>query len=189
MSEKIRSFISVDVEDRQLVERLVELQQTLRQTGADLKLVEPENLHFTLRFLGELSPSTLKAVVEELGKLRFQPFPVRLQGLGAFPSVRRINVVWVGMSEGAEKLGEIAKNLEAGLRRIGIPPDPKGFSPHLTLARVKTGKNREELSRLLAQHSQTPVGRMEVKAVRLKRSILTPKGPRYSTVHEVSGFG
>jgi 2'-5' RNA ligase len=185
MSEKIRSFISVDITDQVLLDKIVKIQQALLETGADLKLVEPENLHLTLRFLGEIPKPTLELVREELKSLRFNQFKLNLQGTGAFPNLRRINVVWIGIKEGEENLKEIAKKVESMLKKLGFPPDPKGFSPHLTIARVRTGKNKDRLVSFIEKFRDYEVGWTTVDSVRLKKSTLTPKGPIYTTIDTV----
>ena len=188
MSEKIRSFISIDITDQNLLDKIVGIQRSLLETGADLKTVEPENLHLTLRFLGEIPRSTLELVRGELKSLRFNRFKLNLYGLGAFPNLRRINVVWIGVREGKENLKEVAKKVEFMLKKLGFPPDPKGFSPHLTIARVRTGKNRDRLIDFIGRFQGYEVGWMEVDSVRLKKSTLTPKGPIYTTIDSVLAY-
>lgn len=185
MSEKIRSFISVDITDQVLLNKIIRLQQTLLETGADLKLVEPENLHLTLRFLGEITKPTLELVREELKSLKFNQFKLNLRGIGVFPSLHRVNVIWIGIREGEEKLKEIAKKVELILKKLSFPPDQKRFSPHLTIARVRTGKNKDKLVSFIEKFNNYEVGLMVVDSVRLKKSILTPKGPIYTTIDTV----
>ena len=185
MSERIRSFISIDLEDKALVERLGDLQKKLVDSGADLKLVEAENMHFTLRFLGEIASSTVNALIEELKSVKFNSFQLSLQGLGAFPSLDRINVIWIGNTEGREELKQIAEKIEASVRKIGLPPDRKGFSPHLTIARVRSGRNKDKLAEILKATPDYDLGTLNVNSVRLKKSTLTSQGPIYKTIFEV----
>ncbi|OYT55843.1 MAG: RNA 2',3'-cyclic phosphodiesterase [Candidatus Hecatellales archaeon ex4484_218] len=185
MVEKIRSFIAVDIEDKSLQDKIVILQQDLMGTGANLKFVEPENLHLTLRFLGEIPSSILEQVCRELKTLKFNVFNLNLQGVGAFPNLRRINVVWVGVKEGAENLKQIAQKVELTVRKLGFPPDPKGFSPHLTIARLKTGKNKDKLASFLENFQDYEVGWMIVNTIKVKKSTLTPKGPIYTTIETI----
>ena len=188
MSELIRSFIAVDVEER-LLEGFRRLQEQIASSGADLRLVRLENLHLTLRFLGEIPQPKIEAVIGGLEKLEFKSFTARFEGVGAFPSLKRPRVVWVGVSQGAEKLKELAERVEKIVAKAGIPRDPKGFTPHLTLARVKSKRSLPSLSKVLQELSRVEVGVMEVSAVRLKRSLLTPKGPVYSNLYEVKAVG
>jgi len=184
--ELVRSFIAVDLDEEPLRERIVNAQRGLEQTGAQLKLVSPEILHLTVRFLGEIPQSTVERVKEAMDGVRFSPFEVEFKGLGAFPSLNRINVIWVGIRSGHEKLDEIFHQLEPKLRQVGLPPDNKGFSPHLTIARVRTGLNKAALSNYIMSMEDHEFGKMQAKVVRLKKSTLTPKGPIYTTIHEVA---
>jgi 2'-5' RNA ligase len=185
--ERIRSFISVDLEEAPIRERLVATQRDLQQTGAQLKIVEPEIMHLTLRFLGEVPQTTVERVKEAMSSVRFAPFEIEFTGLGVFPNPRRINVVWVGIKKGAEQLNDVFRQLEPQLRKIGLPPDDKGFSPHMTIARVRSQVNRDALASLVDKLREQEFGKMTGRAVRLKKSTLTPKGPIYTTIHEITG--
>ncbi len=187
--QRIRAFVAVDMDVASVISKLVEAQRALRDLGADLKLVEPENIHATVRFLGELPPATIELVKEQMNEVKFSAFDMEFTGLGVFPNLRRINVVWVGMRKGNEEISRIFQQLEPGFRKIGFEPDNRGFSPHVTIARVKTARMREELAKFVDEMRDTPFGTIHVEEVRLKRSVLTPKGPVYSTIHAVRASG
>ena len=184
-NERIRSFVAVDLDNLEVKEKIAKVQKDLEQTGADLKLVEPEIMHFTLRFLGEIPEPTVQKVKEILDGVRFQSFEANFSGLGAFPNLNRINVVWVGITHGHEELRGIFEQIEPKLRQIGMAPDNKGFSPHLTIARVRSGRNKAALGDAVSKMKDLMFGSMPVTCVRLKKSTLTPKGPIYTTIHEV----
>lgn len=184
-AQLVRSFISVDIEETSLLSKILQLQKYLQGTGADLKLVEPENIHVTLRFLGEISPELLQDIENAMKEVPIQSFQMELKGLGCFPSPSRINVIWIGIEKGAQKLGAFFNQLEPQFRKLGVKPDNKGFSPHLTIARVKTGRNKERLRQFLDEMRDYEVGNMTVNSIRLKRSVLKPSGPEYSTIFEV----
>jgi 2'-5' RNA ligase len=143
-------------------------------------------MHLTLRFLGEIPQTTVELVKEAMQALRFPPFEVEFSGLGAFPSPNRMNVIWVGITHGQDQLNEIFRQLEPKLRQIGLSPDDKGFSPHLTIARVKSAVNKAALAEYVTSMREQDFGKMPVRTVRLKKSTLTPKGPIYTTIHEVA---
>lgn len=182
--EKVRSFIAVDVTDSVILQRITDCQTKLTRTGADLKLVEPENIHATLRFLGEVQAPLLDQVKSELAQVAFQPIAIELRGVGAFPNPRRPNVVWIGITKGGEELQGIFSRLEPRLRGLGFPADKKGFSPHITISRVKSGRSREALYSGIMDMPDIEFGSMNVDSIRLKKSTLTPKGPIYSTIYE-----
>ncbi|MEM2921246.1 MAG: RNA 2',3'-cyclic phosphodiesterase, partial [Candidatus Bathyarchaeia archaeon] len=132
-SSLLRLFISIDVPDGEVKEKITEFQRTLIQTGADLKLVEPENIHITLRFLGDTEISVAEKLKSELETIRFSPFKVVLREVGTFPDLNRINVVWIGISEGNLALIDLWNKVNRSLTNCGIPADKRGFSPHLTV--------------------------------------------------------
>jgi 2'-5' RNA ligase len=184
MSESIRSFIAFDLNSKSVLNKMVELQGILAKTGADLKLVEPANIHITLRFLGNIMSATVEKIHEEMKKTQFVPFDVNIKGVGAFPDVRYPRVVWVGITEGSDQLRGISSQLEPRLRSLGFAPDSKGFSPHLTIARVRSGRNKGELAKFVAENATYECGIVKADCLRLKKSDLTPKGPIYSTLRE-----
>jgi 2'-5' RNA ligase len=185
MSEQIRSFIAFDLEDENMLKRLSEAQNILAKTGADLKIVEPKNIHVTIRFLGNISANMIEKIHEEMKKISFAPFQVEVKGVGVFPNLKHPTVVWAGIRKGSEQLRNIFQQLEPRIQALGFKPDPKGFSPHLTIARVKTGRNKAELTACINKLADYEFGIIQAKCLRLKKSVLTPKGPIYSTLKEV----
>jgi 2'-5' RNA ligase len=185
MAETIRSFIAFDIENEAILRRLSDVQETLIRTGADLKLVKPQNIHITMRFLGNIAAPMIDSIFEEMDKVAFTPFDVEIRGLGAFPSLNYTRVVWAGIQKGADVLAAISGELEPNLRRLGFKPDRKGFSPHLTIARVRTGRNKKALTQCIRDAEDYEFGTVKAECLRLKKSALTPKGPIYSTLKEV----
>jgi 2'-5' RNA ligase len=184
MPESIRSFIAFDMNSESALKRITDVQNLIVKSGADLKLVEPKNIHITLRFLGNITPPTVEKIFEEMKKVQFTPFDVKISGIGAFPNVSYPRVVWAGMTEGADQLRNIFSQLEPRLQSLGFTPDPKGFSPHLTIARVKSGRNKAELAKFITENANYEFGIVRAECLRLKKSDLTPKGPIYSTLKE-----
>jgi 2'-5' RNA ligase len=184
MPDSIRSFLAFDIENETVRKRLAAVQNFLVQTGADLKLVEPQNIHMTIRFLGDITSNMVEKVFEEMQKVQFAPFNVQINGLGAFPDLRYPRVVWAGITEGADQLKNVFSQLEPRLRGLGFTPDPKGFSPHLTIARVKSGKNKAQLAEFVTKNARYDFGAVKAECLRLKKSDLTPRGPVYSTLKE-----
>jgi len=185
MSEMIRSFLAFDINNQSVVQRFTDIHRLLVQTGADLKLVEPQNIHITMRFLGDIKPTMVDSVHEAMKKVSFSAFDCEIRGLGVFPDLRYARVVWAGIKKGAGELKNVFNQLEPNLRLLGFRPDLRGFSPHLTLARVKTGRNKAELTRCIQESADYDFGVVKADCLRLKKSVLTPKGPIYSTLKEI----
>jgi len=185
MSEMVRSFIAFDIGNELVLRRFSEVQGMLVNTGTNLKLVEPRNIHMTMRFLGNISLGMIDSIHEEMKNVSFTPFDVEIRGLGAFPTLRYARVVWAGIHRGANELRNVFDQLEPLLRGLGFKPDPKGFSPHLTIARVKSGRHKAELIRCIQDLADYEFGVVKANCLRLKKSVLTPRGPIYSTLKEV----
>ncbi len=131
------------------------VQRTLRRSEADVKWVEPHNLHFTLKFLGDRPLSQVPALSQAAREVaaRCSSFHVMLQGLGAFPHDRWPQVIWIGCREGGDCLAQLGRALDAALHTAGLAPrDKKPFVPHLTLGRARSNRRLMPLVQLLAQH-------------------------------------
>jgi 2'-5' RNA ligase len=184
MSERIRSFLAFDMDSQAVLRKITEIQAALVKTGADLKPVETQNIHITIRFLGEILPGTVDKVFEEMKKTQFVPFNVKVQGVGVFPTINFPRVVWAGITEGANQLQSIFTQLEPRLQGLGFSPDSKGFSPHLTIARVRSARNKPPLAKFVSENPEFEFGIIRAACLKLKRSELTPRGPIYSTLKE-----
>lgn len=184
MSEQIRSFIAFDLENQQVIERLSTVQKMVLETGADLRPVAPQNIHITVRFLGDISPGMVEKVYDAMKNVKFTPFTIQIRGLGVFPSLNFPRVVWAGMTDGVEQLRNIFTQLEPQIRALDFQADAYGFSPHLTIARVRTGKNKQNLSAFVSKKGDFEFGAIKANCLRLKKSQLSPKGPTYSTIKE-----
>jgi len=184
MSEQIRSFIAFDMKNDSVLNRLAAAQKLLIQTNADLKLVEPANIHITLRFLGATNLEMVEKLYVAMKNVKFSPFNIRLSGLGVFPTLNYPRVVWAGITDGAKELTSIFEQLEPQIHELGFAPDPNGFTPHLTIARVRSGANKQRLVDLVQKQENYDFGIIRADCLRLKKSQLSPKGPIYSTLKE-----
>jgi 2'-5' RNA ligase len=185
---KLRAFIAVEL-DPQLLPKVLELQREILSVGADIKAVEPENIHFTLKFLGEIPESRLGAIISCMNNLSFASFPIEILGVGCFPNPRNPRVIWMGLSMGSDALTKLSKQLDDCLQEIGLGSEGERFTPHLTIGRVRSGRNKAALAKKLGELLNADVGKMIIGSVKLKKSMLTPRGPIYTTLHEVKGKG
>ena len=119
-----------------------------------------------------------------MNQIKFESFSATLQGIGVFPKMVFPRVVWVGVERGRENLIDIHRQLDVGLIQLGFRPEHELYTPHITLFRVKSGLHREALVEALLKHQETEFGEFNVRAIQLKRSILTPNGPIYSNIGE-----
>jgi len=178
----MRTFVAVLIPE-ELKDKIINLQNKF--SLFDIKLVEKENLHFNLKFLGEVPESSINQIKEKL-KIAvkiFEPFKIKIAGVGAFPSKTYIRVIWLGVKDGYQNLLALANSIEdtlADFRR-----ENRKFEPHLTLGRIRSGKNKEDLKALVDSMKDFEIGEMEVKEIKLMQSKLSPKGPEYSEVFSV----
>lgn len=180
-----RSFIAIESNEK-VRDSLKMIQGQLEKTGADLKTVKPENIHLTLKFLGDVSESKLdevKKLLEDISKP--DPFEMEINGLGIFPRPSFIRVIWAGVSNGSEEAKLLRRELDKRLRSLGFSEEDKDFTPHLTIARVKSGKAKEKLASIVKQESDTSFGKINVDKIKLKKSELTPEGPIYTDLQKV----
>lgn len=169
-----------------MVGNLVLVEEELKRTRADLKTVGRDNLHFTVKFLGEVSDDTVKEVDRRLEGLALSSFDVQVRGVGAFPDLRRPRVVWAGLSRESEgAMRERAAVFIGALEGVGKPEDHE-FHPHITLARVKSPLNGGSLASFLQLNAARDLGETRITSLRLKSSLLSPSGPAYTDVREYS---
>ena len=181
----IRSFIAIEIENQELLDRISTLQSTLGNTGANIKFVKPENVHITLKFLGDVPSLLIEMIGNALQTLRFEPFDSSLHGVGVFPSVNRINVVWLGITKGITNFVSLHRQIESQLQTLGICPDNRGFNPHVTIARLRSARNKKPLVQVILGMKDCEFGVFTVNSVKLKKSVLTPQGPRYTTLMDI----
>ena len=183
--DQVRSFISIDLEDRQVLSRIASILSSLQALGGDLKPVEGENIHLTLKFLGNVSTSRLAEVRSSLQQLTFPSFTAEIKGAGAFPNLKHMNVIWVGVNEGWTHVEQIYEQVEKFMSGVGFRRENRPFSPHITIARVRSGRKRDEIANFLQHLIEEHFGTITVDKVRLKQSILSSLGPKYSTLLEI----
>lgn len=180
-----RAFIAIDISEA-VRQKLVAAQQGLAATGAQLRLVEPENVHVTVKFLGDIQDDKVAAVADAIRAAvnGMRQFDITAHGIGAFPGLKYIRVVWAGVSEGYENVVAVQRNIDRELQKLGFPLE-RDFVPHLTLARVKSAVAREKLVAFVKENAGTEFGVTRAQAVELRQSTLTPRGPIYSTLTRI----
>jgi len=178
----LRAFVALEISDPKVLDSLVAFQKELATSGADLKLVERQNIHFTLKFLGEINESMRNDADERLGRLRLTGQTVTVEGIGAFPNSSHPNILWVGVApDDRAKVVDIARAVIAALKGIG-EDEEREFQPHATLARVRSGRNREQLSTALKSNTERRFGAVTLSSIRFKSSQLTSTGPVYRDI-------
>jgi 2'-5' RNA ligase len=176
----MRLFIGYDI-PASVKERILPIRKDIGDDCARIKWVEPENLHLTLKFLGEVDEKNMQLIRGALRQVGFRHFVSSASGFGVFPSESYARVLWVGLSP-HEKIAELHEAIDSALGRLGFPKDDR-FQPHITLGRIGAVTQREIfVSRIRSIKSLTIGEPFRMDRFALKKSTLTPAGPVYEDV-------
>ncbi|WP_295613546.1 RNA 2',3'-cyclic phosphodiesterase [uncultured Methanobrevibacter sp.] len=180
---QIRAFLAIDLDD-DLKPKINKIIREFKKTNANIKYVDLQNLHFTLKFFGDIDTEGIDLIAEKIEKVikDFDSFNIKIKGCGAFPNTNRIKVIWLGLDED-KILKELHDKLDKEFNSIGFDLDKK-FSSHLTIGRMRSAKAKDKVKNTLDLYDGIDVGTMEVKTVTLKKSTLTPSGPIYEDLIE-----
>lgn len=180
----MRAFLAVDV-DPNLTYKIRNIQKQISQVSPNVKLVEDENLHFTFKFLGDITPEKKDTIIEmtEENIKDYAPFNITIKGLGAFPSTDYIRVIWLGV-EHPGAFSKVQRELDTEFAKLGFNKE-RSYIPHLTIGRVKGPKNKDELISLVDELKDIDIGTMNIDRLTLKKSELTPVGPIYTDLYDV----
>ncbi len=184
MTNLLRVFIAVDITNEQIKKLVEGVQRELIKGGVDCKPVELENLHITLRFIGEVPQPVVNEIMSKLKTIKYPKFKIRVKGLGVFPNPQSPRVLWAGIIDGQRELIELHELVEKLVGKYGIKDD-REFTPHLTIARIRSGRNKHIIAQLLEKYQDVEFGEQEVTCIKLKKSTLTPRGPIYTDLLEV----
>jgi 2'-5' RNA ligase len=182
----IRSFLAIEI-PRTILKKIEGIQEDLKSSRADVRWVSPEKVHLTLKFFGNIDESKIDPIVKSIEEpIRITPpFSLKVRGVGAFPHLKNPRVIWMGLVDEKEVLTSFQKQLERELGKIGFEPEERTFHPHLTLGRMKSSKEREELTGRIERHKEEEFGDFQIERIVLFKSDLKPTGPIYTPLREM----
>jgi 2'-5' RNA ligase len=186
----IRSFLAVDL-PMALRESMVIATMGIRTPAADVKWVRPEGIHLTLKFFGNIEEGQVEPIVNAVsGVITGQkPLTLKAEGIGAFPDLRRPQVIWIGMTGDIERLMVIQKNIEQVLSVLGFPAEDRPFIPHLTLGRVRYNKKSSGLASKIQGLKDINFTPFTVNELILYKSTLRPGGAIYTPLRRLPLIG
>jgi len=187
--DTIRAFIAIELPDN-IKNELEEIKSVLMSgNSTPAKWVNPESIHLTLQFLGDISSDRVTEILDAIkrGVGGTPSFQIQLAGLGVFPNPARTQVVWTGIAGDIEQLKQLQKSIEIEMERLSFPREKRNFTPHLTLARVRDHATPDERKRLGDMVTGTPFtgGIMKVDSVNLMKSRLTRQGALYTSLGSI----
>lgn len=182
----VRTFIAVLLTD-ELKSRISTVQDQFKDLAPEVKWVARENLHVTLKFLGDVDSGRIEAVCSAMASAveGVEAFSMGVSGVGAFPNPRRPRTVWVGLDSGAESLAEVAQRVDSALAGLGFPKEDRKFTGHVTIGRVKDERRIGSLPEALLAAKSTEFGAVDVAGITVMKSDLRREGPVYTVIKEI----
>jgi RNA 2',3'-cyclic 3'-phosphodiesterase len=180
----IRCFVAINLDER-LKRDLYHATEELRDMQCDVKWIPMENVHITLKFLGDTPEEFIPKIGERLAAVSgtHTPFSMKLHGAGVFPDRRRPRVVWIDILD-SDELTKLQKKVEESLVFIGFKEDNRPFTPHLTIGRVRSPKGNASLVRMVETLKENDFGIIKVEKISLMKSDLKPSAAQYTSVAE-----
>lgn len=181
----MRSFIAIELPET-VKSALAELQQEFENCGADIRWVKPDNIHLTLKFLGNIEEKSVEKIVKTIDGIcnKYAAFSLEVRGTGVFPNIKSPRVLWVGII-GNSVLEGLQKELEDGMASIEFERESRKFTPHLTLGRFRATVKKEKLLDKIESYKNSSFGLIDVKSILLMRSVLKPSGAEYAKIAEI----
>lgn len=183
----IRAFIAIKIPE-DIIQQIVGVQDVLKRSGVSVKWVEPQNIHLTLKFLGDIVESQIGGIVQVIQESteEIDPFQISISHVGAFPNLRYPRVIWVGVQDVQKVLQKFQHRLEQGLTTLGFVIEEGIFKPHITIGRIKSQKGKGNLLRIVETLVNTQLGIVQVNSIHLIQSSLKPTGPEYTVLHTIN---
>jgi len=182
----IRSFLAIEL-PKPILRKIEEIEADLKSAHADVRWVSPEKIHLTLKFFGNIEEPRIDSIFKSIEEpvRNTPPFSLKVQGVGAFPSMKNPRVIWMGLVNGSQILSSFQEEIEAQLEKTGFQPEDRPFRPHLTLGRMKSRCGKDDLVGRMEKHKEGEFGDFQVERVILFKSDLKPSGPIYTALREM----
>ncbi|MGD2271275.1 MAG: RNA 2',3'-cyclic phosphodiesterase [Desulfobacterales bacterium] len=187
MGASIRTFIAIEL-PQNIRAAIGEIQEVLKSNKFNAKWVRAENIHLTLKFLGNIDPAAvagIEAVLHDTVKTT-APFSLMAKGLGVFPGLRRPRVIWIGIVGQIDALIRLQRGLDENLQKIGFTPEKRPFKGHLTIARVRGGLDSRRMAAAINRFQDFEAESFTVKNLVLFKSDLQPTGSVYTKLLDIA---
>ena len=174
----MRTFLAIKVNPNRAIQSFY---NAVKKTKGDLKPVKLEQLHITLKFFGEIQKDMLEKITDVVrsSTTHVCSFSFDMAGCGAFPNMNYLRVIWLGLKN-HERLLSLGNQLQESFEELGFKKEK--FTPHLTIFRIKSAKNKKKILEVLEEYKNTSFGSVKVNQLLLMESTLTQKGPIYSVL-------
>ena len=185
MSNTIRTFIAIELPEK-IIYTISKVQEEIKSYGLKIRWVRPENIHLTLKFLGDTKAADTENVARAVSEsvTDYPPISLVVKGIGVFPGIKRPRVIWLGVSNQLDVLTTFQKTLDEKLEAIGFPKENRPFRGHLTLGRIKSKIDPKTLNDALKEFAQFESEHFLADRIILYKSDLKPNGPVYTKLIE-----
>jgi len=182
----IRTFIAIQIPE-DIKNEISTFQEELKAAGKGIGWVKPDNIHLTLKFLGSTDEQLIDDIDEKIkdSVVGINQFQIQVQGIGAFPNLKRPRVIWIGANSETDQLGVVVQKLEKNLEVLGFKPENRKFSAHLTVGRVKDNRKINSVLERVKSFSEFDAGTFTVEKIELIKSDLHPAGAIYSPLRKI----
>ena len=180
-SETVRSFLAIEL-DEDLVPKILDVQKEFKKTNSNIKYVPSQNMHFTLKFFGNIDLDMVEDISAAVLKVikDYSSFDLNIKKCGCFPNKNVIKVLWLGLDEGSP-IKDLQRDLDKEFKKLGFKKE-RNFISHLTIGRVKSPKGKKEIRNAIEKLENIEIGQMTVSKICLKKSTLTSQGPIYEDI-------
>jgi 2'-5' RNA ligase len=187
MSKTIRTFIAIDIPEN-IISKFRELQESLKVYDFKIRWVRPENIHLTLKFLGDVEAAKIGEIAETISKIveGYTPISLKANGIGVFPGIKRPSVLWVGLTGQLESLVRLQKTLDENLKVLGFPGEKRPFKGHLTMGRIKAKIDVKKFGDALTAFRNFESETFTAGKIVLYKSELKPSGAVYTELASAS---
>jgi 2'-5' RNA ligase len=187
MSKTIRTFIAIEI-PKTVISKIRELQDVIKAYGFKIRWVQAENIHLTLKFLGDIEEIKLNEIAEAVSKTteKHSPISLKAKGIGVFPGIKRPRVLWVGLAGQLEALVKLQKTLDKNLIVLDFPREKRPFKGHLTMGRIKDRIDVKKLGDALMAFRRFESETFTAGQIILYKSELTPSGAIYTKLSSAS---
>jgi len=181
MSNTIRTFIAIELPE-EIIYTISKVQEEIKSYGLKIRWVRPENIHLTLKFLGDIQEADTEKVARAVSEsvTGYHPISLAVKGIGVFPGIKRPRVLWLGISKKLDLLTALQRTLDEKLEAIGFPKEKRPFRGHLTLGRIKDKIDPKRLHGVLKEFAQFESEHFFAHRIILYKSELKPKGAVYT---------
>lgn len=181
----MRTFVAVELE-KNLIETIDNfIFKTYREIDSNkISWVKKENLHVTLKFLGEINEKQVEVVKNVLSNIakKTKSFVITVDGIGVFPKITSPRVIWLGIKDGEKELNTLANTVEEELYKYGFEKEKKNFVAHLTIARIKKVNRLNDIINYVEKHKNIFFGNSKISHITFFESVLKPEGPEYKVI-------